>query len=804
MLRSLLLLCALMLPGADIMWAQLSGIPNALSMNDAAGRDFWIAIPPSEVESHPTESLEVHLVSTQPAVVTLTDAYTGSIRRYELSANEVRTLSQARGDVSWNSEVREAEQPVPKGLHIESTTPITVYVLNSKQFTHDGYRALPTHVWGREYIPISYYDFKEFAEWAGGFVVVASERTILDILLRGVGTSVAKTSGGRDINTDQRITVSLEPGEVYMVRGDGTTRGTFDISGSLIRSDKPIGVLAFHMKTSMPNMLAGGGRQHLVEMCQPTSTWGLRTATVELTRTQSKGPGSGDVFRIMASENSTKWSVTSYNRNTKRIISRDGGNLLKGGDFADLTQSTTPTALISGVSVWESSKPCRIVQYATSWMWDYNTNLDPLMIEAPALDAGVQRATFATSPNRRFSTNHVSLIVQANPSAETYVRDLESVMIDGVAVWSHPQALIPGLKSNHIGDGIHFATIEIPSNGKPHIISCNENVRFTGTFVGSGADEAYGWPIAGSVRPRGMDDSVAPSLAVDTRDCRFASVSVNDGMGLGIAAIDTVAGAGNINIDIVREYATPLPRFGALSTADFTILVRDKQAPARCVFYVQDWADNVRIDSVSFVPVPSLDTLPPQISPELKEDRRWSYRVTEERNIPVIPEPCPTTAPQRETGIRQFMVEKASDSLNMRVKLEPMPSSDSMKPTLVMRIQIEVTDPKIDAKCRFVVRDWAGNSIVDSVRYTAPTSIESDRSDHAFRLNYRNAVISYECADERTPYRADLYSVHGQHLVSFVPYSPTGQYPTALAAGLYVLVLQYPTGHETIRLMVAE
>jgi hypothetical protein len=804
MIKNLLLLSVVLSLAAGISSAQWRGIPNAMSMNDAAGRDFWIAIPPSEVESHPIESLEVHLVSTLPAVVTVTDAFTRSARTFVLGANEVRTLSHVRGEVSWNSEVREAEQPVPKGIHIEATTPITVYVLNSKQFTHDGYRALPTHVWGKEYIPISYYDFKELAEWAGGFVVVASERTTLDIQLRGVGTGVAKTSGRRDINTNERITVNLEPGEVYMVRGDGTTRGLFDISGSLIRSDKPVGVFAFHMKTSMPNMLAGGGRQHLVEMCQPTSTWGLRTATVELRRTQAKGPGSGDVFRIMAAENSTKWSVTSYDRVSKRVVSRDGGNLLKSGDFADLTQSASPTALVSGVAVWESDKPCRVVQYATSWMWDYNTNLDPFMIEAPALDAGVQRATFATSANQRFSTNHVSLIVQADPSAESYIRDLESVAIDGTPVWNHPQAIIPGLKSNQIADGFHFATVEIPSNGKPHVITCNDKVRFTGTFVGSGSDEAYGWPIAGSIRPRGIDDTVAPTLNIDSGDCRYAVITVSDDAGVGIAVIDTIAGAGNINIDVSMESSAPLPRFGALNTTEFTVHVRDRRAPAKCVFYVQDWADNIRVDSVLFVPVQTVDTLPPVVRAEVTEDRRWVYHVTEERNIPVVPVPCPTAAPQRESGIREVVIDNGSDTANLRVVVDPIPSVDSTRSTLSMRIEMSVIDPARNATCRFVARDWSGNDVVDSVRYVAPTSVVDDHRSSTFRVSYSNAVVNVEFDRASMPLNVSVFSIHGQLVNRFAPISSSTQHPLSLPNGLYIVVVEHTNGQDAVRLVVCE
>ena len=123
----------------------LSSIPNAMSMNDVRGREFWIAIPQNEVESHPTERIEIHLVSQNPCSVVVTDFYSETQRTYTLGANEDRVLTDARGDVTWASEVIESEQVVPKGIRIISTEPISVFVFNSKQYTHDGYRAMPLH-----------------------------------------------------------------------------------------------------------------------------------------------------------------------------------------------------------------------------------------------------------------------------------------------------------------------------------------------------------------------------------------------------------------------------------------------------------------------------------------------------------------------------------------------------------------------------------------------------------------------------------------------------------------------------------
>jgi hypothetical protein len=764
----------------------LSSIPNAMSMNDVRGREFWIAIPQNEVESHPTERIEIHLLSTLPCSVTVTDFSSRTNRTYTLNANEDRVLTDARSDVSWASEVVEAEVAVPKGIRVQASAPISVFVMNSKQYSHDGYRALPIHTWGREYIPVSYYDFKEFAEWAGGFVVVAAEPTTVEILLRGTGEGDATTMGGRKINTDQPFTISLDSGEVYMVRGDGKTRGQFDLSGSRIRSDRPVGVLSFHMKTSMPNLLNGGGRQHLVEMSQPVSTWGKTAASVEFTRLQAKGPGSGDVFRVMSSEPGTKWSVTSFDPVSKKIKSRDGGTLLKAGDFADLSQSTQPTALISGFSLWEADKPIRVVQYATSWMWDYNTNLDPFMVEVPSLNAAVQQAVFSTSSNPRFTTHIASLVVRADPSSATYTSDLESLTLDDVPLWKHPQARIPGLKSNLVQGDLHFVSVEVPSNGKPHVIRSNSRVSFSGYVVGSAADEAFGWPIAGSVRPALLNDKEPPVLNV-IADCQLASVSARDVSG-GIAWVDTVAGAGTTNVEMINIGQMSADRDRPLQEAEFYITFKDSTLPARCVFYVQDWADNITVDSVSYNPVGSIDTMPPVISRVDTTVTSWTFQATDVRNIPPQPLPCPTVAPQIESGLQSIEVLASPVSRNIGlVRLDSL-SKDSLQPTFSARFRCFVADPKRDAKAVFEVVDHRGNRSRDSVSFSAPTSMTENRTPGSPLVWFDGRSLYVEHATEQSPICVTIHDVSGRRVSQGVYGSGRSVVPLDLPLGLYVVL----------------
>lgn len=704
------------------------------SVNGASGTEFWIAIPPSETETHPTELLEVLITSKQSTTVEVFDASSGRTFTRQIADSGVIRLTDANGDISWLSEIRESEQPIAKGIRLRSQHPISVFVLNSKQFTHDGYRAIPTQCWGKDYVAAAYYDYKEFAEWSGGFVVIARERTTATITLRGSGESDAKTLGGRRINTGIPFTVTLEAGEAYMVRGDGTTRGIFDLTGSSIRADRPVGVLGFHMKTTMPNLLSEvGGRQHLVEMLPPISTWGKTHATIEFTRRDPKGPGVGDVFRLVASEPNTRWSVRYYHRSTKQLLGQSGGVLLKAGDMADISQTSSPAQLTHGFSVWEADKPVLLMQYACSWTWDRNSNLDPFMVLVPPTDRMVHASEFVCSGNPRFTEHLVSLVIQANASSPSYEEDLESITLDGIPVWNHPNALIPALKFSRVAEDLHYVVVRLAEPRGRHTVRSNGQVQFSGYLVGSAADEAYGWPIAASFQPGLTDDVSPPTFIIDSGECGDRSIEALDlGSGLsGIAVVGFVPDASSNNYVIEGADTEPLPRLPARSSVEAVLRVVDKQRDAYCVFYAQDWADNVMIDSVRYRAPRAVDTLPPIIMRGNSTPSRMECVTSETRNDPprsVVQ--CRNPTPQVETGVAAIQVDNAADSSNIMLALLSQAGFLRDDPDTVIRYQWTAIDSTIAARVVYRVVDWAGNAVADTILLSGVSSVDQRATSH--------------------------------------------------------------------------
>ncbi|NQW31060.1 MAG: T9SS type A sorting domain-containing protein [Ignavibacteria bacterium] len=591
---------------------------DILSVNGAQGTEFWIAIPPNEINPFPISKLEIYIASAFDTEVTVYEPAGNTSFKRKITANQIRTLSDGKGETKWTWECRTSEQVVPQGIRLTADVPISVYVLNSKITSSDGYLAIPTSSWGNEYICTSYWDFREYKPWAGGFIIIAKDNgTILDITLRGQGENYGKTVNGKKINTGQTYQISMEAGDVYKVQGDGQSRGVFDLTGSKVRSNNPIGMISYHERTTMPNLLINGnGRDHLCEMTPPVSTWGKRYVTVEYTRDHVNGQGRGDVFRVIAAEAGTKWTVKYYDHKTKATIGQSGGQFGKAGEFADLYQSQGPSFIISGYSVFEADKPIFVMQYSCSSSWDGDINLDPFMINVVPEEQFITTTLFQTPTDTKFTKHYLNLIVKADTADPDYINNLKSLVIDDIAVWNHPQAASPLLLfTNMPQSNLHWTTLSFGTDARAHRIKSNGKVSFGGYIYGFGAVDSYGWPAASGFRPTSFFDTMPPVLKADSvcgnynysatefrniPDPPLAVPKDSDQVETGVARIDTVDGSNSYNYRLVLLTDKVFPRNPAYKKFDFRWDVIDKSVDAFAIFFVQDYADNVTFDTVSY------------------------------------------------------------------------------------------------------------------------------------------------------------------------------------------------------------
>ncbi len=579
--------------------ARIPKVPPAewILNNSAQGREFWIAIPPNEVDGYPGQLLEIYVTSSYNTEVTLYSAADGIRRVKPVRAMEITTFSLLEGDLFWTDEVRESETVTQKGIRLSAPHPISVYVLNGKAYTSDGYLALPVNVWGTEYMHLSYYDYEDFGWKRGnGFVIVASEdQTLVTIQLYGRG--YGRTVGGRRIG--DRITVMLNRGQTYMLRGSGDPpAGQNDFSGTRVASNKPIGFISFHMRTMIPMMPETGpiSRDFLVEMLPPISAWGKRYVTIEYQRKARKG----DFFRILASQPNTRFTVRWYRGG--QLQGSMSGLLQYAGDFWEYNKSTSPfDSSIYGQSIWEADKPVLLMQYSYSAFWDNDPNFDPFMIVVTPVEQYLRSTVFQTPASKQFATNYFNLIAIGDTTDPQHTK-LKSIKVDGQHVWRrYPEFLgqrIPGTN-------LYWVVLRMQPG--PHKIV--GETPFGGYIYGFSQYDSYGWPAAMAINKIDELDTLPPELhkRVECGDWEILSTEIRNGkegdnprqIDQGIAQIELLEGSYNYRLRFVTaEELKPYPK---VERFVFRVEVIDKRYSAFARIGVLDRAGNLAIDSVWYI-----------------------------------------------------------------------------------------------------------------------------------------------------------------------------------------------------------
>lgn len=579
--------------------------------NSSQGKEFWIAIPPNEDDRQPYGNtgeiaIEIYVTSSKNTMCTVEVPGLGLIRSKKVEAFKITTFSTLTNDLQWALEVRQSEQPVGLGIYVHADQPISVYVLNHRGYTADGYLAIPISSCGTEYIHLSYYDFYENnagGEYrGGGFIITAAENgTDVFIELKGKGKEIGQTLGGHRIGDRWRVT--LNKGEVYCVMGNGATRGEFDISGSRVVSNKPIGFISFHKRTLIPSFDLWNGRNMLCEMMPPVTAWGKKYATVEFMR-----KGRGDFFRIIAARDNTTFIVKWYDLKDGKFLGQRGPILLKkAGDFAEFEEvyvprnTTNTLESIKGTSIWEADKPSLVMQYSYSTDWDNAPEFDPFMILVIPREQYVPATVFQTpDAQAQFLTNYFNIIAigdTTDPSAQK----LKSLTLDGKPIWQ----LEPMFIFNQIpGTDLFWAKLRVQPGA--HVVK--GNTKFGGYIYGFSEADGYGWPAATAFNKVDETDTLPPEIYV-TENCGVFTIRTTElrngkpdddprQVDQGVYDINLLEGTENFEIKFIKEFKTYPPLY------DYTFVVQiiDKRKPGVAYLAITDRAGNTAFDTLSYVP----------------------------------------------------------------------------------------------------------------------------------------------------------------------------------------------------------
>lgn len=483
-----------------------------------SSKKFVVAFPKNDRFSNSFQTINIFVTAVdKDATVTLYQGgATDPLSQIIVPANEIGGFvenpeSQGGGNkwgnLSWGIEIEfdESEVVLDKGLVIESDESISVMVMSSKMVTTEAYNALPVESWGRRYIHNSLYDFNEARPWSTGFCVVAYENnTKIYIDYKGTertpDNDEMQATSGMGKKPGDSHSETLDRGQVFCVFGPGTTRGVFDLSGTEVISNKPIGVISFHERTMIPSTYVNNGRTHMIEMLFPVELWGREFVSSEL----SRGTDRGDFFRVVAAENDTEFEIKWYDRSTGLEVGNISG-VLQANEFyeynnceCDLRKDPqSDHESIRGYSHFTSNKPIQVMQYSYSEWWDNTSgNFNPFMFNVLPVENAFRHSVFQapyTTGNQAFNTNILKLHAKGDPNDPA--RNLEllnSITIDGQSVVESSPAIV----GSNIPGTDYFAT-EINLGPGSHEI--NSDTPVTAYMYGfSGFFDTYGVGIFGS------------------------------------------------------------------------------------------------------------------------------------------------------------------------------------------------------------------------------------------------------------------------------------------------------------------
>lgn len=315
LIRPLLLLMVLCVPT----------LTSAQTLADTKGTDFWLAFPPND---HPSNNsspqLAVFISADRTANVTIyardLSGQTDTIRRTVQAGTILQerfTLSrfELRGTDFLGSSKGDCERPMPASIHVTSDEDVTVYALSRELNTSDAWIVLPTDVLGTTYRVMSYpsdarADTVFFLPilrdaYPGQFVIVATEdNTEIELSLR---LSITSAGIGRE------RTITLDRGQSYLLQANVTLDEQHDdLTGSLIRSTKPICVISGHFRAQVPLITEAASRDFIAEQLPSVDTWGKNYVIGPLalpSNYQKQGQTDVTVIRILAHTDSTMVSL---------------------------------------------------------------------------------------------------------------------------------------------------------------------------------------------------------------------------------------------------------------------------------------------------------------------------------------------------------------------------------------------------------------------------------------------------------------------------------------------------------------
>ncbi len=572
---------------------------NPLSM----GRDFWFAAPSNQWGVGQTQTyIKVYITASHNTTAYVSSQYSGGVAGYTAKV-PVTAYVTSTYTVPEFWEVELSGVPENKAIHVYSNdADLSVYFLSNQYQSGDGSYIIPTIGWGTDYVVAAYGSL--YASSGGDStydlpsecVVVANQDNTQFTITPSC--NVRQCLGG-NINGDANSTIIAIPaGQTQtftLNRGQcmqfmsikATDDSDFDMTGTVIHSNIPVGVLGASMEPEIP---AGYLTPNFVcEMMPPVRTWGETYYAGN--PIQPPGESDKDYARYLFIGSQPGQVIYRYNLTTglqlECVISNQygiywdelqlGEGLSSNAPFLCvwyLNSSTRPDGVIGLGDPAESILPSR-EQYTKT-----------VLCQAPT-----------TTGNTVPFDNYINVVVNIN--------DERNVLFDNKRISGYSKVQIDSaweiFDMPHVAPAVHTITGSDSGIG----VYC----------YGYGFNESYAWAGQSSCTSFNSPDTIPP--LVDTiGECLEAFIHVTDsGFLPGITPPTLQSGLAMIRIDSNYNMNVPVDNDwqegSGADTTNYSMSVTDPALSAFLRVEVYDLAGNV--DTITSVYLPQIDSIKPPV-----------------------------------------------------------------------------------------------------------------------------------------------------------------------------------------------
>lgn len=452
------------------------------------GRHFILGFMQNEIEG-PLDSLilDVFITSREVTEVTIEDPYYGT-KTITTVPNQIHTIRMSPSLENKESEIVKRNML----FVIKSEKPVSVFCFNSRRVTSDSYTAVPVSRWGTEYVIISMPNDQYAAQAGTDSVKNAKPRRSEFLIMSAYDstfitfTPTTTTDKGKSGGIERKI--MLMKGECYLVQSYKFAMGMGDLSGTIVKGNKPFGVISGHVRTSVPQGMPNplDSKDHLADMLMPVNNWGTKFATAPFGLNST-----GDFFKITSYYPET--NVSYYTTEGSGSV-----NLSSPGDFAEFKD-------INSAAYWVSDKPVQLAQLMMHNGYFGDTEYDPSLVTIPPVEQYIQKVTVCTQGHDstnpyQYEKHWMYLLCDAEA--------LDNLKYDKINVKEFVDLnnqIVPGTT-------IHYAAFEIVRG--QHTVE-TEKGSFTGVLYGTGRADSYAMILGIGMIDPSKPDPNPPSVITD-------------------------------------------------------------------------------------------------------------------------------------------------------------------------------------------------------------------------------------------------------------------------------------------------